>query len=95
MGPGTVLFTGRLLAIARGFFKEVFPDVVRVTRIGVAHTALGQVRGQAPHADLVDFTARVDAKIERDAVGGGYDLHLKAIEPAPLAGALSIIRLVL
>ena len=93
VGPGAVLFTGRLLAVARRFLEEVFAYVVRVARIGVQDAAFGQVRGHGPQPGLVGFGTGVDVKVDRDAVGRGDDLHLEAVEPAPLAGAAPVVRL--
>ena len=93
MGSGAVLLAGRLLAVTGGRFEEVFPHVVRVAGIGVQHAAFGQVRGHCPPAGLVGFAAGVGIKVDWRAGSGGHDLHLEAVELAPLARAAAVIRL--
>ena len=94
MGTGTILFAGRLLAVAGRFFEQVFPGVVRVAGVGVQDAAFGQVRAQAPQASLVGFAAGVDVIVHGNAVSGGHDLDLKAVKLAALADTPPVIGLV-
>ncbi len=78
----TVLSAGTLLAGARRFREDVFPDVIRVDGFGVEHTASRQVQGQGPQAGEVGLTAGMDVEIDRRAVGRGHNLDLEAVNPA-------------
>ena len=93
--PPAILFARRLLAAAGRFLKHVFGHVVGVAGIGVEDAAFGQGLGQAVAAGLVGLRASVDVVLDGDAVGGGDELHLEAVEPAALAGAAPVIGLVL
>ena len=77
------------------FAQEVLYDVVGIRGIGM-HFGLGrQVQRQAAKRRDVGLTTRRKHDLDRLAVAGNQQMHLEAVEVAPLTGTIAAKRRVL